>query len=61
MRGPWSAETTLYTVQPEEENGVKNFVYCAVANPYYDESGKSIVVTINNGSATIQATKVVFE
>ena len=61
MRGPWSAETVLYTVEPLEENGVKNFVYCSIANPYYDESGKSIVATINNGAAIIKATEVVFE
>lgn len=56
--GPWSEETKLYRVQNREEG---QFVYCAVANPYYDESGKSVVVTVNVGSMTVQAHRVVFE
>lgn len=61
LTGPWSKAVQLYTVTALKENGVSDFVYCSIANPYYDASGKSIIVTIDNGAATVQATKVVFE
>lgn len=56
-RGPWSSPVELYTVQQSGADPV----YCAVANPYFDSTGKSIVVTVDNGAATLQATKVIFE
>ena len=56
--GPWSHQTELYRVKGRKDG---DFVYCAVANPYYDESGKSMVVTVNNGSMIVQAHRVEFE
>ena len=57
-QGPWTAAVKLYSVQAATAGGL---VYCAIANPYYDASGKSIVVTVANGANVIQATKVVFK
>lgn len=56
--GPWSNAVKLYSASklPGEQ-----FVYCAVANPYFDSTGKSIIVTVDNGPAIVQATRVMFE
>ncbi|KAI7274739.1 hypothetical protein KC345_g6914 [Hortaea werneckii] len=56
--GPWSQATTLYRTHNRTPG---QFVYCAVANPYLDETGRSLVVTVNVGSMTVQAHRVVFE
>jgi len=56
--GPWSKEVKLYDVKRKTEG---SFVYCAVANPYFDESGRSVIVTVNNGADCVQVTRVEFE
>lgn len=56
-RGPWSSKVELFTVQRAQSDYQ---VYCAVANPYFDDSGKTLVVTVDNGAATVQATTVNF-
>ena len=54
--GPWSDPVTLYQANPIT-NG--SSVYAAVPQPYYDETGKSLVVTFTNHPNLIQAVKVV--
>ncbi|KAJ9613216.1 hypothetical protein H2200_003158 [Cladophialophora chaetospira] len=55
--GPWSDPITLYQATPLT-NG--SSIYAAVPHPYYDESGKTLVVTFTNHPNTIQAVRIVF-
>jgi hypothetical protein len=54
--GPWSDPVTLYQATPIT-NG--SSIYAAVPHPYYDESGKNLVVTFTNHPNLIQAVNVV--
>ena len=54
--GPWSDPITLFQATPITEGSA---VYAAVPHPYYDPSGKSLVVTFTNHPNTIQAIKIV--
>jgi beta-xylosidase len=54
--GPWSDPITLYQATPVT-NG--SSIYAAVPHPYYDESGKNLVVTFTNHPNVIQAVNVV--
>ncbi|EXJ84844.1 hypothetical protein A1O3_05518 [Capronia epimyces CBS 606.96] len=60
-QGPWSDPPVMVyqakPLLPGEENGC---IYAAVPHPYFDESGKTLVVTFTNHPNTIQAVKVVF-
>lgn len=55
--GPWGPKVALYTVP---RLGEGDYVYNMIANTHLDPTGKSIVVTVDNGSGTIQATDVTF-
>jgi beta-xylosidase len=55
--GPWSDSITLVQATPIT-NG--SSIYAAVPHPYFDESGKTLVVTFTNHPNCIQAVKVVF-
>jgi hypothetical protein len=55
--GPWSDSVTLYQATPIT-NG--SSIYAAVPHPYYDLTGKSLVVTFTNYPNVIQAINVVF-
>lgn len=54
--GPWSEAFELYQSHPITEGST---CYAAVPHPYYDPSGKSLVVTFTNHPNTIQAVRVV--
>lgn len=54
--GPWSEPVTLYQATPIT-NG--SSIYAAVPHPYYDQTGKSLVVTFTNHPNLIQAVKLV--
>jgi hypothetical protein len=54
--GPWSEAFELYQGHPITEGST---CYAAVPHPYYDPSGKTLVVTYTNHPNTIQAVKVV--
>lgn len=54
--GPWSDPVTLYQATPIT-NG--SSIYAAVPHPYYDESGKNLVVTFTNHPNLIQAVNIV--
>lgn len=54
--GPWSDPVMLYQATPIT-NG--SSIYAAVPHPYYDESGKNLVVTFTNHPNLIQAVNVV--
>ena len=54
--GPWSEPVTLYEAAPIT-NG--SFIYAAIPQPFYDESGKSLVVTFTNHPNLIQAVNIV--
>jgi hypothetical protein len=55
--GPWSDAMTLYQATPLT-NG--SSIYAAVPHPYFDETGKTLVVTFTNHPNTIQAVRVTF-
>ncbi|EXJ55494.1 hypothetical protein A1O7_08421 [Cladophialophora yegresii CBS 114405] len=55
--GPWSDPITLYQATPLTDG---SSIYAAVPHPYFDESGKSLVVTFTNHPNTIQAVRIVF-
>lgn len=55
--GPWSEPVTLYQATPIT-NG--SSIYAAVPHPYYDQTGKSLVVTYTNHPNLIQAVKLTF-
>jgi hypothetical protein len=55
--GPWSDPITLYQATPLTDG---SSIYAAVPHPYFDESGKTLVVTFTNHPNTIQAVRVVF-
>jgi hypothetical protein len=54
--GPWSDPVTLYQATPITSGST---IYAAIPHPYYDPSGKSLVVTYTNHPNVIQAIKVV--
>lgn len=54
--GPWSDPVTLYQAMPIT-NG--SSIYAAVPHPYYDESGRNLIVTFTNHPNLIQAVNVV--
>lgn len=54
--GPWSDAITLYQATPITND---SSIYAAVPHPYYDESGRTLVVTFTNHPNTIQAAKIV--
>ena len=54
--GPWSESFELYQAHPITEGST---CYAAVPHPYFDPSGKSLVVTYTNHPNTIQAVRVV--
>ena len=55
--GPWSEPITLYQATPLISDST---VYAAVPHPYFDGSGKTLVVTFTNHPNTIQAIRVRF-
>merc|ERR1711939_75185 len=55
--GPWSEAFELYQAHPITEGST---CYAAVPHPYYDPSGKTLVVTFTNHPNTIQAVRVTF-
>ena len=55
--GPWSDPITLYQATPLTEG---SSIYAAVPHPYYDETGKTLVVTFTNHPNTIEAVRVAF-
>ncbi|ETI21056.1 hypothetical protein G647_07399 [Cladophialophora carrionii CBS 160.54] len=55
--GPWSDPITLYQARPLTDG---SSIYAAVPHPYFDESGKTLVVTFTNHPNTIQAVRIVF-
>ncbi|KIX00067.1 uncharacterized protein Z518_10994 [Rhinocladiella mackenziei CBS 650.93] len=55
--GPWSDPITLYQATPIRQD---SSIYAAVPHPYFDNSGKTLVVTFTNHPNTIQAVRVVF-
>jgi Domain of unknown function (DUF4185) len=54
--GPWSEPITLYQAKPLTKG---SSIYAAVPHPYYDTTGKTLVVTFTNHPNTIQAIRVV--
>lgn len=54
--GPWSDPVTIYQATPITND---SSIYAAVPHPYYDESGKSLVVTFTNHPNVIQAVNIV--
>lgn len=54
--GPWSDPVTLYQATPITSG---SSIYAAVPHPYYDPTGKSLVVTFTNHPNVIQAINVV--
>jgi hypothetical protein len=54
--GPWSDPVTLYQATPITN---KSSIYAAVPHPYYDETGKHLVVTFTNHPNVIQAVNIV--
>lgn len=55
-QGPWSDPVELFQATPITKGGV---VYAAAPQPYFDESGKTLVVTFTNNPNVIQAIRVV--
>ncbi|OAL40337.1 hypothetical protein AYO20_00073 [Fonsecaea nubica] len=55
--GPWSDPITLYQATPIQPG---SSIYAAVPHPYFDETGKTLVVTFTNHPNTVQAVRVVF-
>ena len=54
--GPWSAAITLYQATPITKG---SSIYAAAPHPYYDLTGKTLVVTFTNHPNVIQAVRVV--
>jgi hypothetical protein len=54
--GPWSSPITLYTAKPLKAN---EGVYAAAAHPYFDPTGKALVITFSNTGVVRQVIKVV--
>ncbi|KAL2407923.1 hypothetical protein ABEF95_015013 [Exophiala dermatitidis] len=60
--GPWSdPPVMLYQATPILPKEKMGCIYAAVPHPYFDESGKTLVVTFTNHPNTIQAVRVVFK
>ena len=55
--GPWSDTVTLYQATPLTEAAS---IYAAVPHPYYDRSGRTLVVTFTNHPNVIQAVRITF-
>jgi hypothetical protein len=56
LTGPWSDPITLYQATPITSG---SSIYAAVPHPYYDETGKNLVVTFTNHPNVIQAVNIV--
>jgi beta-xylosidase len=54
--GPWSEPITLYQATPIS---AESSIYAAIPHPYYDLSGKTLVITFTNHPNVVQAIKVV--
>lgn len=54
--GPWSEAVTLYQATPITAG---SSIYAAVPHPYYDVTGRTLVVTFTNHPNCIQAIKIV--
>lgn len=54
--GPWSESVTLYEATPITEG---SSIYAAAPQPYFDTTGKTLVVTFTNNPNCIQAINVV--
>jgi hypothetical protein len=52
--GPWSEAACIYQATP-----IGAGVYAAAPHPYFDESGKTLIVTFTNNPNLIQSIKVV--
>lgn len=55
-QGPWSDSIELFQATPITKGGM---VYAAAPHPYFDVSGKTLVVTYTNLPNVIQAVQVV--
>lgn len=56
--GPWSEPVTLYQAKPITEG---SSIYAAIPHPYFDGSGRTLVVTFTNHPNVVQAVKIKFE
>lgn len=56
-QGPWSDTITLYQATPITAGSA---IYAAVPHPYFDDGGKTLVVTFTNHPNTVQAVKITF-
>lgn len=54
--GPWSESITAYQATPIMKG---SSIYAAIPHPYYDESGKTMIITFTNHPNVIQAIKIV--
>ena len=54
--GPWSQPVALHKQEPITNGST---IYAAAPHPYYDPSGKTLVVTFTNHPNTIQAIRIV--
>lgn len=54
--GPWSDPVELFQAEPIQPGGA---AYAAAPQPYFDQSGKTLVVTFTNLPNVIQAIRVV--
>ena len=55
-QGPWSDTVAIHYAAPIEEG---SSIYAAIPHTYFDNSGKTLVVTFTNSQNTIQAIRVV--
>lgn len=55
-QGPWSDPVELYQATPITKGGA---IYAAIPHPYYDDTGKTLVITFTNAPNVIQAIRVV--
>ena len=56
--GPWSEPITLYQATPITAG---SSIYAAAPQPYFDSTGKTLVVTFTNHPNCIQGIRVVSE
>ena len=54
--GPWSQPMALHKQEPITNGST---IYAAAPHPYYDLTGKTLIVTFTNHPNTIQAIKIV--
>jgi hypothetical protein len=54
--GPWSEPQTLYQATPITDG---SSTYAPIPHPYYDPTGRTLVVTFTNHPNRIQAVKIV--